>query len=104
MRAGKPRGPTLVSICMHAFTIARVSRVRDKKPPPPALTFPISCRGGGVCACEASAGGRVSHLGKAVYPRCPRTERVEGRKCGDLVPLFYLGAPASAYRKAAPIP
>ena len=30
MRAGKPRGPTLVSIFMHAFIVARVSRVRDK--------------------------------------------------------------------------
>ena len=34
VRAGKSRGPTLVSIFMHAFIVARVSRVRDKIPPP----------------------------------------------------------------------
>ena len=41
MRAGKPRGPTLVSIFMHAFIVARASRIRDKAAAP-ALTFPIS--------------------------------------------------------------
>lgn len=78
MRAGKPRGPTLVSIFMHAFIVARVSHVRDKAAAP-GLTFPIMTKGGGICA-------RTDQSGKS----------------GDLLPLFYLGVPTSAYRKAAP--
>ena len=77
MRAGKPRGPTLVSIFMHALIVARASHVRDKAAAP-GLTFPIMTKGGGVCACEASAGGRVSRFGKAVYPR---ENRPATRRC-----------------------
>ena len=125
MCAGKPRGPTLVSIFMHAFIVARMSHVRDKTAAP-ALTFPIICRGGGVCACEASAGGRVSRVGARFtqertaqlpevssdrlprfYPwpptsasrACRRYEKSPHgtmRKCGDLLPLAYLAAGTSA--------
>lgn len=62
MRAGKPRGPTLVSICMHAIIVTPVSQIRDKAAAP-GLTFPIMTKGGGVCAFEASAGGRASRVG-----------------------------------------
>lgn len=81
VRAGKPRGPTLVSIFMHALIVARVSHVRDKAAAP-AMTFPINSRGGGVCACEASAGGRASRFGKAVYPRENRATPRRGRAIG----------------------
>jgi len=48
---------------MHALIVARASRIRDKEAAVPAMAFPTICRDGGVCACEASAGGRVSRVG-----------------------------------------
>ena len=69
------------------------------------MTFPIISRGGGVCACEASAGGRVSRVGARFTQVWPRSFVRENRgRAGDLLPLFYLGEPTSAYRKAAHIP
>lgn len=67
MRAGKPRGPTLVSIFMHAIIVARASRIRDKAAAP-CNDIPDHCRGGGICADAGGACARVSRFGKAVYP------------------------------------
>lgn len=55
-------GTDPVPICMHASIITQAAQIRGKAAAP-AMTFPINSRGGGVCAVEASAGGRVSRVG-----------------------------------------
>lgn len=100
VRAGNPGGRPWFNMCALGASVTRRPTSGPYKAAAPALTFPISCRGGGVCACEASAGGRASRVGARFAQDVPA--RNCGRKCADLVLLFYLGAGTSAYRKAAP--
>ena len=56
------------------------------------MTFPIICRGGGVCAFEASAGGRASRVGARFAQVKPRTEVwKEGSVRGSVAPILPRG-------------
>lgn len=105
MRADKPRGPTLVSICMHALIVARASQIRDKNRRP-CTDIPDQL--------QRRRGLRM--LGQRMWPGLSPREgglpkHGPGHLCvksrgptGDLLSIFYLGAHTSASGKAAPVP
>ncbi len=96
----KPRADQ--TIFMHAaFIVARVSHVRKNRRP--AMTFPISCRGGGQ-ACEASAGSwLVSRRGRLpsyalVICACKAEARL-----GIYVPILPSTRPPSGALRKPPL-
>ena len=50
-------------MCALGVSISRRPTSGPYRTAAPGLTVPIKTKGGGVCACEASAGGRVSRVG-----------------------------------------
>ena len=52
------------------------------------MTFPIMTKGGGVCACEASAGGRVSRVGaRFTQERTAQLSEDAERSVTSILPL-----------------
>lgn len=87
-------------MCALEVSISRRPISGPYKTAAPALTFPISCRDGGVRADVGGACAWVSRVGARFTQSWPRSFVRENRgPTGDLLPIFYLGAPTTASRQ-----
>ena len=95
VRAGKPRGPTLVSIFMHALIVARASRIRDKnRRPCTDIPDQFAEAAGFAHVRPAQVAGSLAS-GRGLPKREPRNSPKGSR---DRLPQFYQWPPTSASR------